>query len=237
MAKAKKRPPIYYWDSCVFTSYFEKTAGRVEVISALLEEAAKGEVHIITSIATMTEVAYIQAERDNGRVLDPEVEATLDKMWLAGSPVHAVVDVHPMVATAARTLIRHAMSNGRRLTPMDAIHLATARQRGVAGIHTYDKNLRQFSDDVGGIPIIEPRSDRFAFPVAGPPDGKAEEAVKAPEPETEAQAVEAEREPAENPARAPADEAPSGAADPPADEGTAGDGEADPSEPEAAGKG
>ena len=44
---------------------------------------------------------------------------------------------------------------GLKLTPLDAIHLATARRMNVTEFHTYDTSLPGFSGAVG-FPIVEP---------------------------------------------------------------------------------
>src|ERR1700752_3457837 len=52
-----------YWDSCVFISYLKETAGRIEIIAALLEKAQRGEIEIVTSTCTIVEVAFIASEQ------------------------------------------------------------------------------------------------------------------------------------------------------------------------------
>lgn len=144
-------PKRYYWDSDVFLSYIGKVPERLSGIEAMLESAEKGEVEIITSMVTITEVAFAASEKI-GRALDPATEDAISVLW--GPPIR-LVEFHRLIAEDARTLIRAAMERGERLRPMDAIHLATARRSGATEFQTYDEQLRGRIAAVG-LTVSEP---------------------------------------------------------------------------------
>ncbi len=78
--------PRYYWDSCVFLSYVDEQAGRLQDINDLLGEARRGEIEIVTSAVSITEVAFGSAERDQKALL-PEAQARINTLWLPSSPI------------------------------------------------------------------------------------------------------------------------------------------------------
>ena len=61
----------------------------------------------------------------------------------------------------APKIIYEGLPKGRRLKPMDAIHLATAQWLSSAGLrveefHTYDQGLFRYNSELG-FQIVEPR--------------------------------------------------------------------------------
>ena len=58
------------------------------------------------------------------------------------------------------------MEEKTRITPADAIHLATARRKGAKEFHTYDGDLLKLGSIVP-FTICEPRTDRMAFEGGG----------------------------------------------------------------------
>ena len=149
-----------YWDADTFLSYINGYAGRLPTLDALLTRADAGDATIYTSAISQVEVAFAAAEQRQ-RVLDPQTEQRIDQLW-ADSKAIAVVEYHPGIGREARSLIRNAITEGRSLKPMDAIHLATAlwlRQTGipVAEFHTYDHRLIGYAA-VDGVAICEPHT-------------------------------------------------------------------------------
>lgn len=150
-----------YWDACVFLSYIEGHAERIPVINAIIHEVEKKEVEIYTSTLSITEVAFAKAEKD-GKALDPDIEAKIDKLWLPASPF-TIVDIFETLTFGAKALIRQSLvSSGPTVKPADAIHIATAQHLGVNAIHTYDDKIQKCSSLVS-FPIEEPRTDQIVW--------------------------------------------------------------------------
>lgn len=152
-------PKLVYWDACVFQSYINEDGGRYEKIASVLEDADSdnAEFRLITSFLSIVEVAFGLTEQQ-GRALDDDVEAKIDKLWLPESPVKTV-EIYWHVTTDARKLIRDAMVNGWSLKPADATHLATARQMNAVEFHTYDDRLFKY-EGMTGLRICEPYTDK-----------------------------------------------------------------------------
>ena len=145
--------PKQYWDSCVFLSYVNETAGRVDDVASLLEEAANRRIEIVTSVLTIAEVAF-GAEEQTKKKLDPEIEKRINRLWEPASPVN-LIEVYSTIAEDARALARSVIEKGWSLKGYDSLHLAAARRLGVTLFATYDDALLKYADVVG-FPIEHP---------------------------------------------------------------------------------
>lgn len=151
--------PSLYWDADVMLSYAdENQAARWPVLDAILLQSAnlRGSHQIVTSVLSITEVAYVVSELTGG--LDPNIDAKLDGFWQPDGAIQ-VCELHPAIARRARDLIRFAVQQHiKRLRPADAIHLATAMAMGVSEFHTY--NLTDFTPYVPLVtfPFSEPHA-------------------------------------------------------------------------------
>ena len=144
-----------YWDADVWLSYINGEADRLPMLDALLADSSspKGNIEIYTSQISEVEVAFAKSEQDN-KVLDPDVEKQIDELW-ADRDALKTIEYHHTIGIQARAIIRLAIEKGWQLKPMDAIHLATAKQCQATEFHTYDKRLLKYSNDIG-FPIVEP---------------------------------------------------------------------------------
>ena len=152
-------PKTIYWDSNCLLAYVNAEANRVDVLEALLDLSARGDIELYASIISQTEVAFSDSER-RSQTLNPEVERRIDDL-LGGHSVVTAVDFNASIGRVARNLIRDSVARGWSLKPLDAIHLATAQRLQNAGaqvdeFHTYDGGLSRYSPIVG-FPISEPR--------------------------------------------------------------------------------
>ncbi len=156
-------PPLVYWDACVLLAYVNGEPERAPNIRALLGEAERGEWEVITSVYTITEVAFATTEKSR-RVLDPKLEAKIDALWSPPSPVK-LADFHIGLAESARQLLRTALERSWRLKPGDAIHLATAKELQVETFYTYD--LTDFCrwGPVLGMAVMEPQPNHAELPL------------------------------------------------------------------------
>ena len=140
-------------------SYIEATPGRVENIRALLTEADNGEHEIVTSMLSVTEVAFAAQEKV-GSLLDEVTESRIKKLWVPPSPIK-LVEYHLLIAERARELLRERITRGwGRLRPADAIHLSTAENAGATRFHTYNTDDFERWAAVIGVPVEEPVSSK-----------------------------------------------------------------------------
>jgi predicted nucleic acid-binding protein len=136
-----------YWDSSCFFDVLQDGRPNTEDARQVWAAAADGEVKIITSAATVAEVSYLstrhwQALVDAGEMGAADdwkdAEPQIEKLWLPSSRV-GLVDLSEAISQQAAALVRWArFTIGRKLTPIDAIHIATADVEGLH-IHTSDR--------------------------------------------------------------------------------------------------
>lgn len=137
-----------YWDACVLLDYLNDHPERAPVISAILDQTSKGdEQQIATSSISIVEVAFAASEKD-GAALDTAIEAAIDDLWNEQS-VLRIVEFHNRIAFRAREIVRAALVNGWRLSPMDAIHLASAQYSQAEELHTYESSLFKYETLIG----------------------------------------------------------------------------------------
>jgi len=141
-----------YWDACVFLAYINAEPGRIRDVDAILTDASKGKIELLTSTVTIAEVAFGAVEQ-KGQPLEKAIEDKINRLWVPPSPVR-LVEFHALIAADAVRLMREVRPASLSLKPMDAIHLATARRLEVVRFETYD-DLAKFSPFVG-IPILPP---------------------------------------------------------------------------------
>ena len=129
---------LWYWDSDVILSYLNKETPRHKDLSQMLAEVenSSGKIKIISSTIAKVEVAYLK----ENEVPDTSQQA-LDKIdqFFLDSSVIELVGVNDYITDLAREFIVDIKSRGMKLTPADAIHMATAKWMGVTVFHTYNE--------------------------------------------------------------------------------------------------
>lgn len=151
-----------YLDANVFLAFVSDEPERAPVVEEILRKAQTRELAALTSTITIAEVAY-GAEEKLHRTLDADTEARIDALWVPGGPV-TLVEASRHVLVVARRLIRANLAAANaRLTPLDAIHLATAQIEKVAELHTYETNRHQQWAELIGLPVLEPSIPQLPF--------------------------------------------------------------------------
>lgn len=151
----RDKPKRSYWDSCVFLAFIsrEQKDDHGVIVRELLEAARKGEMEIITSVLTITEVAFAEREK-LARSTSHAALREIENLW--DHPAVRLAGFNRLTAVSARDLIRKAMPLKLSLQAADAIHLSTASRTRCQEILTYDPKWVTYAALVGGIKIGEP---------------------------------------------------------------------------------
>lgn len=135
-----------YWDSACFIAWFKQEAGRQETCGSILQAAENGDLEIVTSAFTITEVLLPKG----GQRLPPELRAMVRSFFRR--PAFVIVQVDRYLAEMAQD---YFWDHG--VKPKDAIHVASAVHAGVPTLETYDGGLIKLSGQVGGKPPLQIR--------------------------------------------------------------------------------
>jgi len=109
----------------------------------------------MASTGVIVEVAYgtVKSEEDT---LDRRSLAVIDDLWISDGPVELAIPSIGIMRKA-RDLVREARSRGRRIEPMDAIHLATTVQLESPVLLTYEREeTRDLWASIAGVRVEEP---------------------------------------------------------------------------------
>ena len=142
----KAEPVRVYLDANVLIAYVADEEGRADKVQSLLDDARDEKITLLTSVLSITEVAYIATEQSD---IDPVGSAeTIDQLWVPASPIN-VVDVSTRIAREAREIIRQSKRRQKKVVkPADAIHLASASIHSCDRLFTYerDSTRRQWAE-------------------------------------------------------------------------------------------
>lgn len=108
----------------------------------VLHSAEGGEIKIVTSALTLTEVVHIK-----GLVpMDAKDETTIEDVFQKDCIV--IVDVDRRIAEFARQLVwKHGVK------PKDSVHVASALVAKVDELHTFDDDLLKLDGKLGSPPL------------------------------------------------------------------------------------
>ena len=152
-------PAEQYLDANVLLAYVLEEEG-APVVEQLLLEADQGDRKLLTSTVSIVEVAF-GAETAKESALDPGTLSTIDSLWSGGQPV-GLADASIRTMYQARDIAREARRRNRRLTPRDAIHLATAVAADVEKFFTYEKeDTRGVWAEITGLVVEEPNVEQM----------------------------------------------------------------------------
>ncbi len=151
--------PRAYLDACVLLAYVCDEQNRAGTVQAILADADEDRIELVTSVVSITEVAYISD--------DPTVDSgqasyeSIDQLWVPASPI-SLIDVSEVLTRAARAIIREGKDKGvRKIRSVDALHLASARLHDCDRFFTYENEAtRQAWDSLIPASVTEPYSDQ-----------------------------------------------------------------------------
>jgi len=134
-----------YVDSCVFLSWF-KDEPDADECKGLFDSADKGEIKIITSSITLTEVIKLNRSIEIPHTDVIKLRNFFEKDFIM------IASLERRIAEKARELIW----KNPHLQPKDSIHLATAIYLEIQKLYTFDNDLLKLKDIFPDILICKP---------------------------------------------------------------------------------
>lgn len=133
-----------YWDACCFLGWLKAEEKQADACRGVIQLATKGELVLVTSAITLTEVIKLKR-----RAHIPKADAKLVRNFFKNDFIR-LRSVDREIAELAQDLIwRHKF-----LHPKDSIHVATAIRHRLKVFDTFDQNLMKLSGKLGNPPII-----------------------------------------------------------------------------------
>lgn len=134
---------LIYWDSDAFLGWLQNEPGKAELCDGTIKRAEAGEVLIITSALTITEVLWLRGgpkvTRDKADILHRFFRRSFIR----------VRNVTRAVAESAQGLVWD-----HNIKPKDALHVATALDAKALVLETFDDGLIGKSGTVGEPPLM-----------------------------------------------------------------------------------
>lgn len=122
--------PRRYWDSSAFLAWLLPEPEREDACNSVLRAAEDGELELVTSALTLTEVIKLRGKPE----LKREHEATIAKFF--ENEYIILRNVDRFIALAAQRLVWE-----ENLSPKDSIHVATALRWKIPVLDTFDDDL------------------------------------------------------------------------------------------------
>lgn len=133
-----------YCDADVFIGWFNREQDRVEACRGLVDASEKGDVQIITSALTLTEVIKIKGKQPLPQSKEETIKGFFEQEFVS------IVNVDRRTAEFARDLIWRYP----HLNPKDSIHVATASMtEDVDVLYTFDDDLLRLDGQLGEPPL------------------------------------------------------------------------------------
>ena len=129
-----------YCDANIFIGWFNREQDKVEACRGLVDASEKGQVKIITSALTLTEVIKTKGQQPLPQSKEETIKGFFEQEFVG------VVNVDRRTAEFARDLIWRYP----HLNPKDSIHVATASMtEGVDVLYTFDDDLLRLDGQLG----------------------------------------------------------------------------------------
>jgi predicted nucleic acid-binding protein len=148
--------PLYYWDTCIWIAWIMNEArsnremdGVVEVV----ELVGKNQASIIVSDCISTEILTGKWPADGARKFEDLFKRRNVKR----------VPISPNITTMTQQIREFYHNKGEKtVSPLDAVHLATAIVYKVDQMHTFDdgkkdkksRSLLDLNGNVAGLPLV-----------------------------------------------------------------------------------
>ena len=113
-----------YWDASVFIAWLQNEPERADKIQQRLDEFPQNGLRLVTSAVSVVEVVFTAQERVSEANISSQNLSVIENLWQ--DPRILLVEASTPILRSARNLIRSFRANHVKLTPLDAIHLATA---------------------------------------------------------------------------------------------------------------
>lgn len=127
-----------YWDACTFLGWFMNEPEKVGKCKGVVKLAEDGELVIVTSALTLTEVIWLK----NCPKLTKDSEKIISQFF--EQDFISVRTVDRVIAEHARQLVWE-----HNIKPKDSIHLATALQLCMSVFDTFDSSLIKLDGKLG----------------------------------------------------------------------------------------
>ncbi|MCY3665898.1 MAG: PIN domain-containing protein [Gemmatimonadetes bacterium] len=133
-----------YCDANIFIGWFNNEEDKVEACRGLVDASEQGEVRIITSALTLTEVIKIKGQQPLPQSKEETIKDFFEQEFIG------IVNVDRRTAEFARDLIWRYP----HLNPKDSIHVATALlTEGIDVLHTFDDDLLRLDGQLEDPPL------------------------------------------------------------------------------------
>ena len=133
-----------YCDANIFIGWFNNEEDKVEACRGLVDVSEKGEVRIITSALTLTEVIKIKGQQPLPQSKEETIKGFFEQEFVS------IVNVDRRTAEFARDLIWRYP----HLNPKDSLHAATALiTEDVDVLYTFDEDLLRLNGQLGEPPL------------------------------------------------------------------------------------
>jgi predicted nucleic acid-binding protein len=122
--------PRRYWDSSAFLAWLLPEPDREDACRSVLRAAEEGEIEIVTSALTLTEVIKLKGKPELKREQEKKIADFFQHEYIV------VRNVDRFIAFAAQRLVWD-----QNLAAKDSIHVATALRYRVPVLDTFDDQL------------------------------------------------------------------------------------------------
>jgi len=122
--------PRRYWDSSAFLAWLLPEPDREDACRSVLRAAEEGEIEIVTSALTLTEVIKLKGKPELKREQEKKIAEFFQNEYII------VRNVDRFVALSAQRLVWD-----QNLAAKDSIHVATALRYKIPVLDTFDDQL------------------------------------------------------------------------------------------------